>query len=460
MLHKRIPFHVIVLSISFLLFLLFLYLNFGIRVSGEGEYPQVTLKNKAGQTWVMTGYWGEIDGQRVFYPVPPTQTNPAGQIWVDASHYERKQNQQKVTETTTVLDEIKTPTMTLRQKEAGDHRLIMTVNNPNYFTIVASVKLVSKTPDAEVANLTEQKQENVTLPPGDTELTFDSVKRHEGQAKYDVDIRVTENRHPNVHPDYKTVRNLGKIYTDTPVYIAFKVPEVTLESNHAGTPSTFGTNWTFRNPNTIDYAYKAEIIDARGTKTVKTGTIKAGEMISGSEIAIPSTASTNTQTFKVTFDPDKASPMPKVNSASFTFIVANAGLTLNASTSDKDYETKSQSISTGCAYGSSPSNPQAHYVWKGASYTVTSTVTNNSNFPIVVTVTVDGKSGTYTLAEYASTSGPSTSGDTHDAKTIKGSATWSGHTTNASTTISVRGWVETGRDSYTCNPPPPPPPEN
>ncbi|MFT9486622.1 MAG: hypothetical protein ACH0QD_04535 [Tepidibacillus sp.] len=409
-----------------------------------------TLKDKNGNTWTISGYWDKIEGKRVFYPVPSR-----GEVWVDASRTELVKREIPKTETITVRDTIKTPTVTIRQKAAGDHHIILSVNNPNYFAVTAHVRLVSKSPDPEVVNLTTQEQRNIRFEPGITELTFDSVKRHEGWTKYDIDLRVVENNHPNVHPDYKNVYKLGGFYGDTPLYITYLPAEVTIESNHGSTPSSFGTDWRFTNPNTIDMEYKAEIIDAKGTKVVSQGRMTPGETITGYEAGVPSYASTNTRTLKVTLDPNTPAPSPKVSQDSFTFYVSSASISLSPSISEAPMETKTETQSTGCAYG--PYTYTITYQWIGSTYTVNSTVTNNSNFPIVVTATVDGSSGTYTLAEYASTSGPSTSGTTHDAKSIPATTQWESHSSSSSTTISVVGWREIARESYTCNPPPPPP---
>lgn len=415
-------------------------------VAFAASYVTETLRDRHGNTWVVTGTWGELDGMRVFYPEPPN-----GKVWVDTSRYIRVKEKHETTSNITVRDVIKAPTATLRQKAVGNHEIVMRINNPNYFDIKVHVELRSHSPDPEVRDLREQIKENVVLTPGNNELTFDSVKRHEGMTSYEIVIRVIENLHPKVHPDYKVVRKLGTYYPDVPLYIEFLKPIVTLNSNNASTEASFGTNWTVTNPNTIDFDYKFEIDDARGKRVIKTGRIKAGETISGFEPGIPTKDRTNTQTLIATLDPNHS--IPKENTASFTFIIQPASISLHPSYYDVPMETQTRSFSTGCAYG--PYSYSVTYQWNGAGYSVTSTVTNRSNIPIVVTATVDGRSGTYSLGPYGSTSGPSTSGTTHDPYTVQASTQWHIHSSSSSTTIPVRGWVEIARESYTCNPPPP-----
>lgn len=187
-------------------------------------------------------------------------------------------------------------------------------------------------------------------------------------------------------------------------------------------------------------------------RTIKTGRIKAGETINGFEPGIPTKDRTNTQTLTATLDPKHN--IPKINNAKFTFIIAPASISLWPSLSDAPMETNVEQQSTGCAYG--PDTFAITYQWNGANYTVYSTVTNNSNIPIIVTANVDGKGATYNLGPYGSTSGPSTSGQTHDPYTVKADTKWHTHTSSSSTTIPVKGWVEISRESFTCNPPPPP----
>ncbi|MDP5276117.1 hypothetical protein [Chengkuizengella axinellae] len=419
-----------------------------------GTYVTEELIDEHGNTWVVNGLWEEVDGQRVFYPSPPT-----GQVWVDTSRFETQTQIIEKTEYITVRDTIYTPTATLRQAAVGNHEIIMTLNNPNYFNIKVNVYIKSLSPDSEVRNeYLEQEVNDLVLSPGTKELTFDSVKRHEGFTNYEIIVRVTENLHPDVHPDYEQIRELGSWYPDVPLYIEFLYPEVTLNTNNASSEGSFGTDWTFRNPNTIDFEYKLEIDDARGRKTLETGTISPGQTIRGSEIAIPTKDRTNTQTFIGTFDYSRSAPSIKESQDSFTFNIASAGISLSSSKSDVAMQTDVKSESTGCRYG--PDKHDVTYTWFGASYTVSSSVSNNSNIPISVTVNVGPSSASYNLAPNGSTSGPSTSDTTENDVTIDGDTKWHTHTDSDSESISVTGWKKTAEESYSCNPPPPDPDDN
>lgn len=187
-----------------------------VAVASSQTVVTETLRDRNGNTWTVTGYWGELDGRRAFFPVPPN-----GQVWIDASRYETQIKKIPKTEYIHVQDIIKTPTATLRQEQVGSYRLVLSVNNPNSFPVVANIKLTNRTPDPEVANLREQEQRDVILSPGVTNLIFDSAKRREGFANYTVIIRVTENRHPNIHPDYVKVQRLGKYYSSIWLYIDY-----------------------------------------------------------------------------------------------------------------------------------------------------------------------------------------------------------------------------------------------
>lgn len=433
-----------------------------------------------GATYV--GVWREIEGKLMFFPDPAVNKGPCGApycVYVAEDNLDKieiVQRDQKVSGLVVHMMDLTVPDIEIEQKKKGSPRVTVRLldRNPNpdddRGIRTAEVKL-GWTPlpgDEKAGSRQEAGPVRVGITKGGTSpvpLNVDSFIRGPGTVTFDTDVRVAEFRPESPFKPFglydanaMSIMGLGKIDRKT-VRFEFYEPEVSLTHSNSETDSRY----TFTNRNEIPFRYEAVATDVRGTVLNQTGTIGPGQTLSGTIPGPPSRTSSSTQTLRVKFiDPRGKEHLS--GSADDYYAVGIPSISLSISRSyfsTGQTRTETYTESTGCPYGPYTRKVTETYRLYGVSYTVTSTITNNNNFPETLSASVGGSSGTYRLNGNSSTSGPSTSGSTTSTSGVTITGTVSSPAGSSSDSVSAYAewrYESTYREPVKCNPPPPPPP--
>ncbi|PTQ55287.1 MAG: hypothetical protein BSOLF_2583 [Candidatus Carbobacillus altaicus] len=425
------------------------------------------------------GVWREVGGKMMFFPDPTVNKGPCGEpycVYVADDNMATIQTVRRdAVETRKALDNlnITVPNLKIEQLEKGSPyiKFIFEPNTNDPDENRGSRKTYTKiywTPQAgDVFSGQKQSRGSYSVNVNGTNPTeyypsVDSLIRGPGIVTFDTDNRVGKfmpespfESYGVFDPNFSYLKGIGETKPIS-VYFDFYTPNVSISHS----PSNADSSYVIRNDNKIPFNYKATITDVRGTVKTLSGSIGAGQSISGTVSGPPSRTTSSNQTLSVTFFDPRGNNHLNASTSDY-YKVATPSIALRASVSYVDTSQTKEEVEykdTGCTYGPDKYTVYYKYRWQDASYTVYSTVTNNNNFPETINASVGSNSSSYTLNGGSSTSGPQVSGTTSYA-TISGRASSPAGSSSDSVIIEGRWvFVEKVEENYTCNPAPPPPP--
>lgn len=457
----------------------FLVLLFSVFLTNAQHSQGITVGARTtaiidGKSYV--GVWREIEGKMMFFPDPAINKGACGApycVYVAEDNRTRIQTVRRdAVETHQVAQKIDvtTPNLRIEQLEKGSPyiKFIYSPNTSNYDDenrgrreTYTKIEWTPQSGDIFPGQLQTQGPYSVFVEQSN-EKTYvpvvDSLIRGPGNVTFNTDTRVGRFYPEAPFQPYgifdPTLNYLKGIGETKPLTVTFNFYEPSTNIYHP--LSSADSTFSFSNPNKIPFNYKATVTDSRGIVKSMTGSIAAGQTVSGTIPGPPSRTSSSSQKLEVTFfDPRGKNDL--TSSSSDYYKVATPSIALRASVSYVDTSQTKEEVEykdTGCTYGPDKYTVYYKYRWQDASYTVYSTVTNNNNFPETINASVGSNSSSYTLNGGSSTSGPQVSGTTSYA-TISGRASSPAGSSSNSVTIEGRWvFVEKLEEPYTCNPPP------